>query len=106
MKNIKMKVDTRVFGTRNVLSALGNAKIAWDEVGLRLVRAPEKIGENKLEFELCKEKMNVHVHKNRATSGRSRESFFQRRDVKSQRGYVLEDQASNVAMLRSNIMMF
>ena len=43
-----MKVDTRVFGLRNVLRALGNAKIVWDEVGCWWAGAPEKIEEYKL----------------------------------------------------------
>ena len=45
-----MKVDTRVFGLKNVLRSLENAKINWDEVGLGLARVLAKIGENKLRF--------------------------------------------------------
>ena len=45
---------TRVFRTKNVLRALGNAKISWDEVEWEFAGALEKkIGVNKLGFMLC-----------------------------------------------------
>ena len=61
-----MKVDTRVFGLRNVLMALGNAEIGW-------IRVRWGTCKNRREqvrvFRFCAcENMNVHVHKNRATS--------------------------------------
>ena len=41
-----MKVDTRVVGLRNMLRALENAKIDWDEVGCGLAKVLAKIGEH------------------------------------------------------------
>ena len=47
-----MMVDSKGFGSRNVLRTLGDAKIGWDEVGWGLVVAPTKTRERKLGFEL------------------------------------------------------
>ena len=42
-------------------------------------------------------RMNVSVHKNRATSQRSRELYCQRRDVEIQRRDVPEGESFNIA---------
>ena len=52
------------------------------------------------------ENMNVHVHKNRATSRSSRELNYQRRDVGIQRCNVPEATIFNIATLGSNVATF
>ena len=41
-----MRVDTSVFGSRNVLRAFEVSKDGWDELGWDLAGAPIKIGEH------------------------------------------------------------
>ena len=66
--DLQMKVNTSDFGSRNMLRAMGVFKVGWGELGwgwLEHLQKWSKQVRDRIEY---RENMNVHVHKNRATS--------------------------------------
>ena len=69
--DLQTKVNTSDFGARNVLRALGVFKVGWGELGWGWLKHLQKKWSKQVrDCFAYGENMNVHVHKNRATSRR------------------------------------